>query len=235
MKTQELKYDSIVAIILSFIGGILDIYCLINFDLYATLHTGNMIKLATYFIDKDSFMFLTTTLILLSFGIGIYLANVIENRNKKENTRELFIVSIVILVMAMLIPNDAPQGVLSVAKMIAAVLFGLEGAFIIHSFVSFDEFKFSATTMTANINRLVTNIYNKSHDKEKKKSYGISTYIFIFIAFLLGVALGYLYLTHIVFLNNKFLDLYKYNLLIVVPIILMFICMHISKKRQFNS
>ena len=87
MKTQELKYDSIMAIILSFIGGILDIYCLVNFDLYATLHTGNMIKLATYFIDKDSFMFLTTTLILLSFGIGIYLANVIENRNKKENTR----------------------------------------------------------------------------------------------------------------------------------------------------
>ena len=77
--------------------------------------------------------------------------------------------SIVILVMAMLIPNDAPQGVLSVVKMIATVLFGLESAFIIYSFASFDEFKFSATTMTVNINRLVTNIYNKSHDKEKRK------------------------------------------------------------------
>ena len=232
MKTQELKYDSIVAIILSFIGGILDIYCLINFDLYATLHTGNMIKFATYFIDKDYFMFFTTLLILLSFGIGIYLANIIENRNKKENTKELLIVSIIILIVAMLIPNDAPQGVLSLLKMIAAVLYGLEGAFIIHSFASFDEFKYSATTMTANINRLVTNLYNKSHDKEKKKSYGISTYIFIFIAFLLGAALGYLYLTHITFLENKFLDLYKYNSLIIGPIILMFICMHINKKKE---
>ena len=231
MKVQELKYDHIMAVILSFIGGILDIYCLVNFDLYATLHTGNIIKLATYFVDKDYFMFLTTLLILLSFGVGIYFANVIENRNKKENTKELLIVSIIFLLVAILIPNDVPFGELSLLKMIAAILFGLVGAFIIHSFASFDEFKYSATTMTANINRLVTNFYKKVHDKDKKKSYGITTYIFIFIAFLLGAALGYLYLTHIAFLENKFLNLYKYNLLIIVPIFLMFICIHINKKR----
>ena len=226
------KKENIIAIVLSFIGGILDIYCLMNFNLYATLHTGNIIKLVTCLVDKNYYMFIATFLIILFFGIGIYIANAIENGNKKSNIRKLFIASIVILIISLFIPNDAPHGELSSLKMISAILFGLEGAFIIHSFVSFGEFYYSATTMTANVNRLVTNIYKRVHDKDKNNSYGILTYLLIFIFFMLGVAVGYLYLTSVPNVENKFMNLYKYNFLIVIPIILMMICLFITNVKE---
>ena len=222
------KKENIIAVILSFIGGILDIYCLMNFDLYATLHTGNIIKLATCLIDKNYYMFIATFLIIIFFGIGIYIANAIENGNKKSNIRKLFIASIVILIISLFVPNDAPQGELSGLKMLSAIIFGLEGAFIIHSFVSFGEFYYSATTMTANVNRLVTSVYKRVHDKDKNNNYGILTYLFIFIFFMLGVAAGYLYLTSVPNFENEFMNLYKYNFLIIIPIILMISCLIIT-------
>ena len=222
------KKENIIAVILSFIGGILDIYCLMNFDLYATLHTGNIIKLATCLIDKNYYMFIATFLIILFFGVGIYIANAIENGKKEKNIKKLFVASIVILIISLFIPNDAPQGELSGLKMISAILFGLEGAFIIHSFVSFGEFYYSATTMTSNVNRLVTSVYKRVHDKDKNNNYGILTYLFIFIFFMLGVAAGYLYLTSVPNFENRFVNLYKYNFLIIIPIILMIICLIIT-------
>ena len=229
------KKENIIAVILSFIGGILDIYCLINFNLYATLHTGNIIKLATYLIDKNYSMFLATFLIVFFFCVGIYIANAIEDSKKGNNIRKLLIVSIITLVIALFIPNDTPQGELSVIKMLSAVIFGLEGAFIIHSFVSFGEFYYSATTMTANVNRLVTNIYKRVHDKDKNNKYGILTYFLIFIFFMLGVAVGYIYLTSVSDFENQVMNLYKYNFLILIPIILMLICLWITDEKDNSN
>ena len=226
------KKEHIIAIMLSFIGGILDIYCLMNFNLYATLHTGNIIKLATCLVDKNYYMFIATFLIILFFGVGIYIANVIENSKKGSNIKKLFIASIVLLIISLFVPNDAPQGELSSLKMLSAIIFGLEGAFIIHSFVSFGEFYYSATTMTSNVNRLVTSVYKRVHDKDKNNNYGILTYLFIFLFFMLGVAVGYLYLTSVPNFENEFMNLYKYNFLIIIPIILMMSCLFITSVKD---
>ena len=81
-KLRLFRYEAFVAVTLSFIGGIFDVYCLFNFNIYAMLHTGNIIKLVINLIDGEYAMFLITLLIVLAFAAGIYLANMYEHRKK---------------------------------------------------------------------------------------------------------------------------------------------------------
>ncbi len=160
MKNKLVDIEGITAVILSFIGGILDVYCLYNFGIYGMLHTGNVIKLITYLIDLDIGMFLATLFIILSFSIGIFLANLYSRFRKSKSASGLLLITIILLIFIICVPNDKEAGTLSYIKYLSAVLFGLEGAFILHSFVKFGDYSYSATTMTANISRFVS-IYLK--------------------------------------------------------------------------
>ncbi|MBQ9308112.1 MAG: DUF1275 family protein, partial [Clostridia bacterium] len=67
MRKRLLKTDAVIAVVLSFVGGMLDVYCLFNFNVYATLHTGNMIKLMTHLLDGNFAAFLDTTFVIIAF------------------------------------------------------------------------------------------------------------------------------------------------------------------------
>ena len=217
MSKRALQSDAIIAIVLSFVGGLLDVYCLFNFNVYATLHTGNMIKLMTHLVDGSFAAFLDALFVIVAFAVGIFLTNVYENSRKKRNERELFLISFFLLMLACLMPNDRIPGELSAWKRIAAFLLGLEGAFLIHSFMRFGEYSYSATTMTANINRLVTVIHKRIREKDRSQNYAILVYLMIFLSFLLGVACGYGYLHTIPMKESGWWHLYGYNLILLLP------------------
>mgnify|MGYP003571360539 CR=1 FL=1 len=211
------KSEALTAIILSFVGGILDVYCLFNFNVYATLHTGNIIKLVTNLVDGNISMFLATLFILIAFSVGIFFVNWFEKRHEKTGMKASLVMSIILLVLAMCVPNDTAPGILSNLKFLAATIFGFEGAFILHSFVKFGDYSYSATTMTANINRLVTNVYNRVSTKDKKYNLGIFVYLLIFAFFMLGVGVGYCFLKFLPTFETGFMSLYGYNLILIVP------------------
>ncbi|MBQ8973848.1 MAG: DUF1275 domain-containing protein [Clostridia bacterium] len=217
MKKRRLKPDAVIAVTLSFVGGLLDVYCLYNFDVYATLHTGNMIKLITNLLDGNFVAFFDTLLVLFSFGIGIFLTNIYASRRKRRNEGEMFLISFVLILMAFAVPNDGVPGELSAWKRLAAALIGLEGAFLIHCFMRFGEYSYSATTMTANINRMVTVLHKRVSGKDKTQNYAIAVYLMIFAAFTLGVACGYGYMRAIPNWNEGWLQWYGHNLILLAP------------------
>ena len=234
-----LDFESITAIALSFIGGILDMYCLFNYNIYGMLHTGNFIKMVQYIIDGNIEMFLASFFIILSFAIGIFLANLFEKKSKHNTPKNLLIITIVLLICAMAIPNNHDAGKLSKMKFFGAIIFGFEGAFMLHSFVSFGSYSYSATTMTANINRFVTSLYERIVNKDKTKNYGVLTYLFIFIFFCLGVGISYSYMKYIKVYTTGFLSLYEYNLVLILPLICL-VCILIAtiknnKKQAINN
>ena len=220
MRRKLIDFESITAIVLSFIGGLLDVYCLFNFNIYGMLHTGNVIKLVTNLIDGNIDLFFATLFIILSFAIGIFFANLYEQKRKNKSARGLLIITIVLLFLTILVPNNKEAGTLSFIKYIAALLFGLEGAFILHSFTKFGDYSYSATTMTANINRFVTNIYERVVNKDKTKGYGILNYALIFVAFMSGVAVGYSYMKFMPVFEGGFMGLYEYNFILLIPLLL---------------
>ena len=221
MKKQALNTDAITAISLSFVGGLLDVYCLFNFNVYATLHTGNMIKLMTNLLDGNISMFLETLFVLIAFAVGIFLTNIYESTRKNRDKRELFLISAALLLLSALAPSDGAPGTLSPWKLVAAALIGLEGAFLIHSFMRFGKYSYSATTMTANINRLMTVLHKRIREKDKTQDYAVVVYFLIFISFLFGVACGYGYLSKVPVPESGWLHLYAYNLILILPILSM--------------
>ena len=220
-RKSSLKKDAVVAVSLSYVGGLLDVYCLFNFNVYATLHTGNMIKLAMHLLDGNLSSFLDTLFVVLAFATGIFLTNMYESSRKKRNEQELFFISFGLLFLAALMPNNAPPGVLSAWKRSAAALLGLEGAFLIRSFMRFGGYAYSATTMTANISRLVTAIHRRVREGDRSQNYVILVYLLIFLFFLLGVACGYGYLRSIPAADSGWLYLYGCNLILFVPMLIM--------------
>ncbi|MBQ8160546.1 MAG: DUF1275 domain-containing protein [Clostridia bacterium] len=234
MSKKALKSDAIIAVVFSFVGGLLDVYCLFNFNVYATLHTGNMIKLMTHLVDGNFAAFLDTTFVIVAFAIGIFLTNMYENSRKKRDERELFLISFALLLLASLAPNDRVPGELSTWKRIAAFLLGLEGAFLIRSFIRFGEYTYSTTTMTANINRLVTVIHKRVREKDKSQNYAILVYTMIFLSFLLGVACGYGYLRAVPDEGSGWWHWYRYNLILLAPMICMLV-LWISARRKHQK
>ena len=234
-----LDFESITAIALSFIGGILDMYCLFNYNIYGMLHTGNFIKMVQYIIDGNIEMFLASFFIILSFAIGIFLANLFEKKSKHNTPKNLLIITIVLLICAMAIPNNHDAGKLSKMKFFGAIIFGFEGAFILHSFVKFGDYSYSATTMTANINRLVTNVYNRVSTKDKKYNFGIFVYLLIFAFFMLGVGVGYFFLKFLPTFETGFMSLYGYNLILIVPALcllsILIMTIHSQKEQKYEQ
>ena len=217
MEKRRLKPDAVIAVTLSFMGGLLDVYCLYNFNVYATLHTGNMIKLITHLLDGNIAAFLDTLLVLFAFGAGIFLTNIYASQRKRRNEGEMFLISFVLLLLAFAIPNDGAPGELSAWKRLAAALIGLEGAFLIHSFMRFGEYAYSATTMTANINRMVSALHKRVAEKDRTQNYAIAVYLMIFAAFTLGVACGYGYMQALPVWDSGWLQWYGHNLLLLLP------------------
>ncbi|MBR2288643.1 MAG: DUF1275 domain-containing protein [Clostridia bacterium] len=229
MRKRLLKTDAVIAVVLSFVGGMLDVYCLFNFNVYATLHTGNMIKLMTHLLDGNFAAFLDTTFVIIAFAVGIFLTNMYENSRKKRDVRELFLISTGLLLLAGLMPCDAVPGELSAWKRASAFLIGLEGAFLIRSFMRFGEYAYSATTMTANISRLVTVIHKRVTKQDTSQNYAITVYSMIFLSFLLGVAVGYSYLQHAPTASAGFLRYYGYNLILLVPMACMLVLYRMTR------
>lgn len=232
MKNKLIDFESITAIILSFIGGLLDVYCLFNFDMYGMLHTGNIIKQVVYLIDGNYDMFLATLFIIISFAIGIFLANLFDDKVKNKTVSGLLAVTIILLAIIIFIPNDKEAGNLSYIKFIAALLFGLEGAFMLYSFARFGEYSYSATTMTANINRFVSNLYERVVKKDKTKGYSLITYLLIFVLFCLGVGVGYVYLKFMPIFDSGFMGLYEYNFILLLPLTLLIVILVVEIKRN---
>lgn len=215
-------WEGLEAVVLSFIGGMLDVYCLDNFNIYATMHTGNTIRLALNIADGNYSVIPEPLMIMIAFAIAIYVANVYESRRGKESLKGMLLIKAVLLIAAIFIPVDDNPMQFSFYDLLSAFVFGFIGAFIIHSFVKFNSNAYSATMMTANINRLMTTVFKRFSTKDKKHNYTILLYVLIILAFMLGVGFCHLYMKNAVSItgwNNHF----SRNIVLLIPAVLMLV------------
>ena len=88
--------------------------------------------------------------------------------------------------------------------------------------------------MTSNMNRAISNVYDRVTTKDKKYNYGIAIYGFIFFFFILGVSAGYAFFKFVPFPETSFWELYKYNFILLVPILCVAISLIINSKYAKN-
>ena len=106
MKMKNKKIAILTPLILSFIGGFLDIYSLMYRGGHFTfLQTGNLIYLARDLINNDYDSVLICLFIFLSFSVGLIIANIISYIFKIKKKEYLINLILLMIVFISIIPN----------------------------------------------------------------------------------------------------------------------------------
>ena len=98
-RSKNLTFSLLLALILSFCGGMLDAYSLTNRGFFALMQTGNLISVFINLVKGDWNSLLVSFVVVITFIIGLILSNFIEYiyEKKKKDYRPLELVISLIL------------------------------------------------------------------------------------------------------------------------------------------
>lgn len=174
--SQTLK----VAIILSFIGGFLEIYSfLTKGKVFATVITGNIVLLCYHLSNIRLEEVIRYTIPTISFLIGIYFVHIVRNKVSVSNLhwREFIIFFEILIVIFLYLLGDAKFNLLCIS------LISFTSAIQISSFKKIDGYVYMSTMLTGNSTKLVEALINKEYNLAK-------IFFCIIFSFIIGVVVG---------------------------------------------
>ncbi len=233
------------ALILSFIGGMLNAFCKDNYGIYSTMQTNNTVTLVSKIVEGNFSEILPLVCIIVSFITGIIFACSCERHCGERAIRRLLFVCAVCIIAVIFVPGSAHQGFSSGFDLVSAGFIGFVSAIMLHSFIKSGAHSYTPTMMTANMNRLMTAFYNRLSARGRKPRYAVFLYCMVFVAFMAGVALCHFYLLRFSMFGGKEKMLYsedfayelslKRNLVLSVPAVLFLFLAFSACRREDSS
>ncbi|WP_067139536.1 YoaK family protein [Oceanivirga salmonicida] len=169
-----------VAILLTFIGGFLEIYSfLLKGKVFATTITGNIV-LMIYSIYNFNFKEITKYLFpIIFFIIGIVLVEMLRDRFKKSSIhwREYIVILEVVLILIIFIFKDNKYNLLTIS------IISFMSAVQIQTFKKIEETIYMSTMCTGNTRKMIESIV-------KKDKNGIKIFTSVVLSFAMGVIVG---------------------------------------------
>ena len=232
-RSKNLTFSLLLALILSFCGGMLEAYSLTNRGFFALMQTGNLISVFINLVKGDWNSLLVSFIVIITFIIGLILSNFIEYiyEKKKKDYRSLeLVISLILLVLVIFIPVEYTREEaileakdLSWPNLVGNILLALIGSMFLESFRKMNSKNFTSTMMTANLQRMVSSFFIGEEKHDKSEIISGFDYIFIILSFGLGVmaSYGYFHLLKDNFIdnNNYYLQIVP-NLILVLPILI---------------
>lgn len=232
-RSKNLTFSLLLALILSFCGGMLDAYSLTNRGFFALMQTGNLISVFINLVKGDWNSLLVSFVVVITFIIGLILSNFIEYicEKKKKDYRPLeLVISLILLVLVIFIPVEYTMEEaileakdLSWPNLVGNILLALIGSMFLESFRKMNSKNFTSTMMTANLQRMVSSFFIGEEKHDKNEIISGFDYIFIILSFGFGVmtSYGYFHLLKDNFIdnNNYYLQIVP-NLILVLPILI---------------
>ena len=232
-RSKNLTFSLLLALILSFCGGMLDAYSLTNRGFFALMQTGNLISVFINLVKGDWNSLLVSFVVVITFIIGLILSNFIEYiyEKKKKDYRPLeLVISLILLVLVIFIPVEYTMEEaileakdLSWPNLASNILLALIGSMFLESFRKMNSKNFTSTMMTANLQRMVSSFFIGEEKHDKNEIISGFDYIFIILSFGFGVmtSYGYFHLLKDNFIdnNNYYLQIVP-NLILVLPILI---------------
>lgn len=217
------KFINIVTpIILSFVGGFFDIYCLIyRGGNFCFLQTGNLIYLARDIINSNYPSVYRCLYIFAAFSIGLIIANLLSYLLRKKNKECLIHIILLTIVFFLIIPNYffAKTNTFDWSY-IGVFALGLVGGILLESF-RFSYLAYTSTMMTNNYKMFMHALLTGVIEKNKGERHKAYIYFLIILAFVLGVLIYTLFykydiitqyiifLPHLLILILMGLEIYK--------------------------
>lgn len=177
---EKKKYFS--SLVLIFIVGALDSYCYMLHDgMFASMQTGNMIKVAIKLAYRDYANIGSYFLTMLAFALGILSAYFLSKLKRSE------VISVCISLACYIIGILIPLGELNfLANLIMAFGVGIQ----LQAIRSISGFAVATTMCTGNLRSMTECIGSLIKTRDKKYALGIFIYATLIISFVIGVFVG---------------------------------------------
>lgn len=232
-RSRNLTFSLLLAIILSFIGGMLEAYSLTNRGFFALMQTGNLISVFINLVKTDRTSLLVSFVVIISFIIGLVISNFIEyicEKKKKDYKPFELMISIVLLLVVIFIPVEYTNEEviltakdLSPANILGNIVLALIGAMLLESFRKMNSKNYTSTMMTANLQRMVSSFFVGEEKHDKNEIISGFDYLFVIFSFGIGVVVSYSYFY---FLKDSFTSANYWvqimpNLILLIPIVIL--------------
>lgn len=230
--------------IFAFIGGFLEVFSLVNRGGFSLMQTGNLIYLTIDLIDGKFIEALYYFIIVLSFLGALLTSNVLKNKIRNVDTYRIILMILIIIFIgiSMFTPLNLSSsdssfyiGEKSILNTLANVFLSFAGAFLLDGFSNVFNKNFTATMMTANLNRFISSFFKKNEEENLSLNYGLTI-----LSFLFGVLASYGIEKIIKMgysLSFNYLDTLVYNSLLLIPVLLILVGLFLYKniKKEKNS
>lgn len=172
--------DSVrVAILLTIVGGFLEIYSYVYMNnVFATAITGNIVLLAYNLKNLRYAVAFKYSIPILSFMLGVFISELIKGKLKSMKITHwrniILVVELIILISLSLITNIGYIGI---------SLISFTSAIQVQTFKKIESYSYYSTMLTGNTRQLVEAIVHKEKNK-------IKDFIIIIVSFIIGVILA---------------------------------------------
>ena len=249
-RSKNFTFSLLLALILSFVGGILEAYSLTNRGFFALMQTGNLISVFINLVKTDWNSLLVSFVVVFTFIVGLIISNVIEficEKKKKDYQPFELMICVALLVLVIFIPVEytSEEAILeakdlSWPNVLGNIVLALIGSMLLESFRKMNSKNYTSTMMTANLQRMVSSFFIGEEKHDKNEIISGFDYVLVILSFGVGVMIsyGYFHLLKEFFANN-----YSYwmevipNLILLVPICILIATLigrYIYLRKKFN-
>lgn len=173
--------------LLSLSGGLQDAYTYNMRDgVFANAQTGNVVLMSQNFMQGSFVQGLHYMCPLLSFALGIFVAERIENRFKSIDKIHWRQIILIIEVIALIIVGFMPTGVNMIANMIVSFSCAMQ----VQTFRKVHGYGYASTMCIGNLRSGTESLSRYLRDKNKESLYKALHFFGIILIFAIGAGLG---------------------------------------------
>lgn len=214
-KTTQVSETMVLAMIMTFSGGLQDAYTYFQRNhVFANAQTGNIVLMASNLFDGDTHDFLRYLIPVLSFMVGIFVAEQIQGRfkqAKKLHWRQyILLIEIISLFISGFFLEDG--------NLYANALISFSCALQVQAFRSTHKLPYASTMCIGNMRSGVSLFSQYCRTKDFDSLVKALHYFIIIIVFALGAAIGYILIPYL-----KYHTIWISSLLLLIGFCLMFI------------
>lgn len=231
---NDFKFRKILFfLLLSFVGGFIEIYSLKMHGIFAGMQTGNLITMLINFIDGSYNAGLYRLTVILIFVVGLFL-NRLMFKLLKGNEQKHYTITLILdglfLIPLIFIPKNDNGTIINFEPnqydYIANAFIALFGAFQFSAFTKISAYPINTTMMTGNMRSIIFTAVDLIFEKSKEKGKVLFFYIVSFIVFIIGAVVFYVSFKYY---NGDSKELFL-SLFMILPIVITFICVPLAYK-----
>lgn len=236
MKTNKLIAYTSIFIILSIIGGMVEMFSYLSINMFAMMETGNIISLIYNIVSLNGLSFIYPLTSIILFIIETILISLIKKRAKNEvkyiNISLFSLLLISFLHLFVFESNDElATNSFDIFKLLSVILTTSFGVILVFIFPKFNNINFVPVMMTNNI-KIVSKMLGENEVKSEKIKF--FSYLIVILSFILGAVISSLLYFYKDFIFKNTLTDYSINQNIVYLLIfiLLFIVLILFNKNK---